>query len=159
MLLSGHLPGICGRGREHGLTTTIWTIGHGDRTFDDIERNLADYGITLIVDVRRDPDTPKTPAFSRRRLEDLAAGAGIGYRWMGSNLGRRSFSEASGALDDLIALATVSPTVILGAKPDPAPCHRSTAVAPALSVRGVEVVHILGDGSTRRHESPLPFDR
>lgn len=139
--------------------TTIWTIGHGDRSFDDVERDLATHGISFIVDVRRDPDTPKTPDFSRRRLEDRAAEAGIGYRWMGSTLGRRSFSEESGAIDDLIALAAVSPLVILGGKPDPTPCHRSAALAPALRARDVEVVHILGDGSTRRHESPLPFDR
>jgi len=78
---------------------------------------------------------------------------------MGSTLGRRSFSEDSGAIDDLIALSAVSPLVILGGKPDPIPCHRSTVLAPALRARDVDVVHILADGSTRRHESPLPFDR
>ncbi|MGB9357489.1 MAG: DUF488 family protein [Acidimicrobiia bacterium] len=159
MLLSGHLSSIRGRRREHRLTNTIWTIGHGERSFDDIERDLATHGISLIVDVRRDPDTPKTPDFSRRRLEERAAEAGIGYRWMGATLGRQSLSEDSGAIDDLIALATVSPIVILGGKPDPDACHRSTVLAPALQARDVAVVHILADGSIRRHESPLPFDR
>ena len=159
MLLSGHLSSIRGRRREHRLTNTIWTIGHGERSFDDIERDLATHGISLIVDVRRDPDTPKTPDFSRRRLEERAAEAGIGYRWMGATLGRQSLSEDSGAIDDLIALAAVSPIVILGGKPDPDACHRSTVLAPALQARDVAVVHILADGSIRRHESPLPFDR
>jgi len=113
----------------------------------------------MIVDVRHDPDRPKTPDFGRRRLEDLASEAGIGYRWMGASLGRRSPAETSSGLDDLIALAAVSPTVILGGKQDPTGCHRSTTIAPALRARDVEVVHILADGSTRRHESPLPFDR
>jgi uncharacterized protein (DUF488 family) len=158
VLLSGHLPGIRERGRDSRLTTTIWTIGHGDRPFDDVERHLAERGVTMIVDVRRDPETPRRPDFGRRRLEDLATEAGFGYRWMGATLGRLSFSADSGALDDLIALATVAPTVILGAKPDPTPCHRSTALAPALQARGIEVVHILADGSARRHESTLPFD-
>ena len=159
MFLPGHLPGVRRRRRERRLTTTIWTIGHGDRSFDDVERNLAEHGVTMIVDVRRDPETPARPDFSRRRLEDLATEAGIGYRWMGPTLGRRSFSSDSGALDDLIILAGVAPTVILGVKPDPTPCHRSTVLAPALRARDIEVVHILADGSTRRHESPLPFDQ
>lgn len=113
----------------------------------------------MIIDVRRDPEKSRNPDFSRRRLEDLAAEAGMGYRWMGTTLGRRSFSADSGALDDLIALATVAPTVILGGNPDPTACHRSMTLAPALRARNLEVVHLLVDGSTRRHESPLPFDQ
>ena len=159
MFLSEYLPGVRRRGREFGLTTTIWTIGHGDRSFDDVERNLAEHGVTMIVDVRHDPEKPKNADFSRRRLEDLAAEAGIGYRWMGTTLGRRSFSVDSGALDDLVALATVAPTVILGGNSDPILCHRSTTLAPALRARDFEVVHFVADGSTRRHESPLPFDQ
>ena len=159
MLLSGHLPGVRRRGRELGLTTTIWTIGHGDRSFDDIERGLAEHGVTMIVDVRRDPEKARNPDFGRRRLEDRAAEAGIGYRWMGTTLGRQSFSTDSGALDDLIALATVAPTAILGGNPDPTACHRSTTLAPALRARNLEVVHLLADGSTRRHESSLPFEQ
>mgnify|MGYP001820051626 FL=1 len=88
MLLSGHLPGVRRRGRELGLTTTIWTIGHGDRSFDDIERGLAEHGVTMIVDVRRDPEKARNPDFGRRRLEDLAAEAVFGFRWLGSTLGR-----------------------------------------------------------------------
>jgi len=65
---------------------------------------------------------------------------------------------ASG-LDDLIALASVSSTVILGREPEASRCRRSTAIAPALQTRGVDVVHILPDGATQRHQSPLPFDQ
>ncbi len=50
-----------------------------------------------------------------------------------------------------------TPTVILCAELEPGACHRSTIVGAALHERGVEVIHILGDGSTRRHEPPLPF--
>jgi uncharacterized protein (DUF488 family) len=65
---------------------------------------------------------------------------------------------ASG-IEDLIALASVSSTVILGREPEASRCRRSTVVAPALRARGVEVVHLRSDGSARRHESPLPFDQ
>jgi len=113
----------------------------------------------MIVDVRSEPDDPQAPEFNRRRLEDLAAASGIGYRWMGASLGRGSESDMADGIEDLIALASVSSTVILGREPEPNRCHRSTDIAPALQARNLDVVHILSDGSTRRHESPLPFEQ
>ena len=112
----------------------------------------------MIVDIRSAPEDPRSE-FSRRRLEDLAADAGIGYRWMGASLGHGSEDNLSGGIEDLIALASVSATVILGREPEASRCWRSTAIAPALRARGVEVIHLLPDGSSRRHESPLPFDQ
>ena len=137
----------------------IWTIGYGQRPFDDIERDLAEYGISMIVDIRARRDDPRTADYDYRRLEELAAEAGIGYRWMGSTLGEESPVEIGTAADNLIAIASASRTVVLCREPDASQCHRSTVIAPALMARDVAVVHILPDGSTRHHESPLPFDR
>jgi len=113
----------------------------------------------MIVDVRSEPDRPRSPDFNRRRLEDLAADAGIGYRWIGALLPHGSETAGSGSVDDVIALASVSSTVILGREPVASRCRALTAIAPALRARGIDVVHLLPDGSTRRHESPLPFDQ
>jgi len=157
--LPRHLPCFRERQWERRLNTTIWTIGHGDRSFDDLERQLAGLGITMIVDVRSEPDDPRAPEFNRRRLEELATAAGIGYRWMGASLHHNSATDMASGLDDLIALASVSSTVILGREPEASRCRRSTAIAPALQTRDVEVVHILPDGATQRHQSPLPFDQ
>ena len=113
----------------------------------------------MIVDVRSEPDNPRSPDFNRRRLEDLAADAGIGYRWMGASLRHDSETDTADSIDDVITLASVSSTVILGREPEASRCHRMTTIAPALSARGIDVVHLLPDGSTRRHEPPLPFDQ
>ena len=141
------------------MTTTIWTIGYGQRPFDDIERDLADLDISTIIDVRARRDDPRNPDYDYRRLEEFAAEAGIGYRWIGSTLGEESPVEIGTAVDNLIAIATASRTVVLCRESDPSQCHRSTVIAPALTARDIAVVHILSDGTTRRHESPLPFDR
>ena len=153
------MPRVRERGQERSLTTTIWTIGHGDRSFDDVERQLAAIEITMIADVRSEPDDPRSPDFNRRRLEDLAADAGIGYRWMGASLRHDAETDMADTIDDVIALASVTSTVILGREPEASRCRRLTAIAPALRARGIDVVHLLPDGSTRRHESPLPFDQ
>ena len=113
----------------------------------------------MIVDVRSEADDPRSTDFNRRRLEDLAADAGIGYRWMGASLREGSETDMADGIDDVIALASVSSTVILGREPVASRCRALTAIAPALRARGIDVVHLLPDGSTRRHESPLPFDQ
>jgi uncharacterized protein (DUF488 family) len=158
VFLSGHLSGIRRRDREQPLTATIWTIGHGDRSFDQIERHLTDLGISMIVDVRHEPDDPSSTDFRRRRIERLAADAGIGYRWLGASLGSDLPADRRAGLADLMALASMSATVVLCRETDAAACRRSTVIAPMLSDRGIDVVHILADGSRRRHETPLPFD-
>jgi len=140
------------------VTTTIWTIGYGQRSFDDIERDLAALNISMIIDVRAGRDS-RSPDFDHRRLEELATEAGIGYRWMGSTLGTDSTIEADNAIAELIALASTARTVVLCRESDPMHCRRSTVIAPALVERGVTVSHILPEGVTRSHESPLPFDR
>ncbi len=113
----------------------------------------------MIIDVRTRRDDPRIPDFDHRRLEELAAEAGIGYRWMGSALGEASTSEVDTAIDDLIAIASASRSAVLCREPDPERCHRSTVIAPALRARDIAVIHILQGGTTRPHESPLPFDR
>ena len=141
------------------MTTTIWTVGYGQRPFDDLERHLADLGISMIIDVRAGRDDARFTDYDYRRLEELAAEAGIGYRWMGSTLGEESPVEIDTAVDNLIAIAAASNTVVLCRESEPSQCHRSTVIAPALTARDVSVIHILPDGATRPHESPLPFDR
>ena len=113
----------------------------------------------MIVDVRSEPDNPRSPDFNRRRLEDLTADAGIGYRWMGASLRHDSETDMAGSIDDVIALASVSSTVILGREPVASRCRTLTVIVPVLRARGIDVVHLLPDGSTQRHETQLPFDQ
>ena len=67
---------------------------------------------------------------------------------------RPGFNES---IDELIELAESTPTVILCAELEPGACHRATIIGAALDRQGVEVRHILGDGTVRHHEPPLPF--
>lgn len=111
----------------------------------------------MIADIRSHPDDPHAPDFHRRRIEGLAAEAGIGYRWFGASLGSDSVPQRIDGIADLIALASVSTTVVLCREGDATACRRSTVIAPMLVDRDIGVVHILADGSTRPHEAPLPF--
>ena len=153
----------------------MWTVGHGEGSPDELERRLADAGVQMIVDVRSRPSAFRTPDFMKRALELLAAQAGIGYRWLGPALGEPSedtldptrvagdhgltaTAEFAAGIDEVIALARVTRTVVLCSEETPDLCRRGLVIAPALRDRGVRVVHILGDSSLRLHEPPLPLE-
>ena len=136
----------------------VWTVGHGDRDFDDLARTLAVHGVRTIVDVRSEPYSRFAPDFTKGELEVAAASAGFGYRWLGDRLGGRPLPTASqleSGLGELAGLADAGEVVLLCAEADPANCHRNTHLAPALVARGYHVVHILGDGAATPYQEPL----
>jgi uncharacterized protein (DUF488 family) len=156
--------------------TTVYTIGHGDRTFGAIREVLEHHGVAMIVDVRSHPTSRHAPDFRKRHLESAAAAAGIGYRWMGAALGGRpenpQLLNAAGepdweaiartprfrtAITDIIALSAEAPVAVLCAETSPDHCHRTLLVAPALVAGGARVVHLLADSTAAPHQEGFGF--
>lgn len=156
------------------MPTTIYTIGHGRAGFAEVAAVLERYGVATLVDVRSQPFSRHAPEFSRRVLEELAAAAGLGYRWMGDVLGGRPTDPAlllpdggpdypairrspgfQAALVHLAALAAGAGVALLCAEERPEQCHRSLLIAPALDEAGLRVVHLLHDGTALAHQQPL----
>jgi uncharacterized protein (DUF488 family) len=154
----------------------VWTVGHGSDSFFAFDLRLEPYGIAAVADVRSQPASRHAPDFRKPELEEHTTDAGLGYRWLGRGLGGRPEAPALrrddgsadyaaiaedprflASLDELIGLAGAARTAILCAEYSPDDCHRSLLIAPELEARGFEVIHILGDGSTRPHHSALPF--
>lgn len=136
----------------------IWTIGHGSHDFDSIARALEAQGVQTIVDVRSQPYSKHAPEFTKRTLEEEAASAGFGYRWLGDKLGGRPQpppDNVAAGLEELAGLCATSTVVLLCAESDPTHCHRSIALAPRLAAAGYEVIHILGNGAATPHQPPL----
>jgi uncharacterized protein (DUF488 family) len=144
----------------------FFTIGHGTARFGDLRRILEHHGVATIVDVRSEPWSSRAPDFTKRRLEGLCATVGFGYRWLGDGLGGRPRDPALcrpdgspdydgiasspgfvGSLYLLEQLAAGGGVALLCAEADPAHCHRSALIAPALAARGHEVMHLLHDGN------------
>ncbi len=153
---------------------TVFTIGHGPCSFAEIERLLAAHSCQTIVDVRSQPYSRHAPEFNKRPLADLAATAGLGYRWMGDRLGGRpddpGMRDAGGAphwdriaaspgfaagMAELSELARGGRVAVLCAEREPDHCHRTGLIAPHLEAGGFAVLHILADGSARPHQPPL----
>ncbi len=152
--------------------TTIHTIGHSTRTFDELVRLLRRHDVDHLADVRAHPGSRRYPHFSRSALELSLPGVGIGYSHHEALGGRRrgvadspngawrdasfrAYADYMGtedfarALDSLIELAQGSSVAIMCAEAVPWRCHR-WLVSDALVTRGVDVYHIL-DARSEHH--------
>ncbi len=145
----------------------VFTVGHSNRSLEDLIALLREAGVQMVVDVRRFPGSRRWPWF---RKEDLKAGLeaeGIRYVWLGGTLGgytRPPYPEYMTTpafrqgLEALEQLAREAPVAILCAEKDWRRCHRRF-IAQALAARGWQVVHLLAPGVQEVHPSGLPLDR
>ena len=150
----------------------VYTIGHSTRSIDALLSLLGEFSIATLADIRRYPGSRRFPQFSSLALAESVRSAGIGYRHLVDLGGRRRSSGESpntawrsesfrayadymatdsfhSAVDQLLDLP--APVAILCAEAVPWRCHRNL-VSDELTRRGVEVLHILGPASVRRHE-------
>jgi len=136
-------------------------------------RILLAHSITILVDIRRIPWSRHNPQFNSDALEKSLKEAGIGYAHLkelgglrrplkgSENTGWRNLSfrgyadymqtkEFKVGLDKLIALSRDYTAAIMCAEGSPFRCHRSL-VADALTIRGVQAVHISSEQPGRLH--------
>lgn len=151
----------------------VWTIGHGTRTTAELIATLREAGVETLVDVRRFPGSRRNPQFGQAALGAELESASIAYVHAPELGGRRagvrgedrfgclrvsafrsyaawmSSDEWQRALAD--ALERDKPCFMC-AETLPWRCHRRL-IADLLSARGVEVVHLLGPGTSigQRH--------
>jgi len=152
---------------------TVWTIGHSTRTLEALVDLLLKNRIELLADVRTAPGSRRMPHFGRASLETELPRRRIAYMHLPAlgglrkpaaesmNTGWRNPSfrgyadymqtaEFEAGLTELLRLATECRTSLMCAEALPWRCHRSL-IADALTVRGVEVLHITGPGRVQRH--------
>lgn len=144
---------------------TIYTIGHSRHSIDAFVALLKRSRIDQVADVRGQPYSRRNPQFNRERLAAWLQAEGIDYTWSGRHLsGRpadRQFYAAGGevrwdklaaspefrsALDSLAGTARSCRLALLCAEEDPSRCHRRFLLTPPLLRRGLEVLHLRGDG-------------
>lgn len=162
------------------MVARIWTIGHSTRGLDELLRLLGDHEVDVLADVRTLPGSRRVPHFDREVLEPELRAHGIGHRHLprlgglrkpvaGSanqgwrNAGFRAYADYmqteawDAALTQLLHLSARHAVTMMCAEAVPWRCHRSL-IADALTVRGVEVVHIVGRGRDSLH-TLTPFAR
>jgi len=65
----------------------FFTIGHSNRSLDELLSLLHENGIEVLIDVRSWPSSKKFPHFNRDVLKERLKAEGILYLWLGRELG------------------------------------------------------------------------
>lgn len=152
---------------------SLFTIGHSNHAEADFLGLLRRHAATVVVDVRSAPYSRFNPHFNRDALQRTLDGAGIGYVYLGRELGGRSDDPAcyrdgricyhlvaekpsfKEGLRCLAARAADQRVVMMCAEREPLHCHRTLLVAQALDAEGKDVAHIHADGRLEPHHAAM----
>lgn len=159
-----------------GRSGELWTIGHWTCPKPAFLHPLLHQDIELLVDVRAQPGSRRSPQFDADEMPQWLDEAGIGYLHspeMGGRRGRQDADPGINAgwrnasfknyadytltpayrtgLERLQELARERRTVIMCGEPMPWRCHR-LLIANSLVALGWTVWHLIGDVRPRRHE-------
>jgi len=146
----------------------IYTIGHSTRTLDELVALLREHGVKRLADIRRFPGSRRHPHFSKEALERELPLEYVHFEDLGGrrepvenspngaweNEQFRGYADYMGtaafraAVDRL--LAGQSATAVMCAEAVPWRCHRNL-LSDDLVRRGVEVLHIVGEGPAKAH--------
>ena len=150
-------------------TATVFTIGHSNHPLEAFVALLRRHRVSAVADVRSAPYSRFNPHFSRGALAAALKERGIEYVYLGRELGGRPddtacyekgrvrydrvartgrFREGVGRV---VQGAGRHRIALMCAEREPLDCHRTLLVARALDERGVQVVHIHGDGTLEGH--------
>jgi uncharacterized protein (DUF488 family) len=152
---------------------TVFTVGHSTVPIGQFIALLKTYGVERLVDIRFIPRSRHNPQFNSDALGDAPRAENIEYDVLASLGGLRRVREDSpnsgwrnesfrgyadymqtaefeAGLQTLIGMSSEKRVAIMCAEAVPWRCHRSL-VADALGVRGVPVVEILSETSSRMH--------
>ncbi|GAB4223068.1 MAG: DUF488 domain-containing protein [Acidobacteriota bacterium] len=141
----------------------VCTVGHSDRSAEELDALLEAAGITHVVDVRSAPWSRRFPWHGKDELERRVRRSGREYLWLGAALGGLrpegyTAHQASDlyrrGLDQVIALARLGRPALLCAERDPAHCHRRF-IADDLVRAGIVVRHLVDPGHELFHQIPL----
>ena len=134
---------------------------------------LSMHGITALCDVRSKPYSRMNPQFNREELQRSLREHGIGYVFLGRELGARSEDPACYE-DGKVKYERLARTelfkhglervqegmkkfrlVLMCAEKEPLGCHRTILVARHLEDLGIHVEHIHADGHLESHAAAL----
>ena len=151
----------------------LYSIGHSTHPIGEFIELLRRHEISLVADVRSSPYSRYNPQFNREPLEESLKANGIGYLFLGKELGPRvddpgcyvNGTVKYSLLAERPAFRVGVERVVRGverhrialmcAEKEPLECHRTLLVAQALTARGLRVDHIHPDGRLEGHTQAL----
>lgn len=155
------------------MNDVLYTIGHSTHTAEKVIELLRQHGVTAVADVRSQPYSRMNPQFNREAFSSRLKDAGIAYVFLGRELGARSEDRScyengkvqydrlartplfSAGLERILRGMKTQTIALMCAEKDPITCHRAILVCRYLVARGLQVAHILEDGSLESHDDAV----
>src|SRR5579859_1358210 len=158
-------------------TAPIYTIGYGNRSIENFIKLLNAYNIKYLVDIRSQPYSRYSPAFSKDALELRLKQHQIRYIYMGDTLGGRP-KDSSCYMDDGRVDYTILrekdfyqrginrlhtaweqqlPVALMCSEMKPEECHRGKLVGNTLVEQGLAVSHIDEAGDIKTQDEINQF--
>jgi len=147
----------------------VFTIGHSLLTGVRFIELLKAHEIQFVLDVRTSPFSRRAPQFNRHQLSDTLLAAGLNYSFAGRSLGGRPADLAQyeggrasydrmaattsfqAAIRRIATAAKTSTVAMMCAESDPIECHRFLLIGRALQTNGLQIQHILSNGTVESH--------
>ena len=152
----------------------VFTIGHSNHAAEVFLGLLLRHEIEEVVDVRSSPHSRYNPQFNRKTLQAALAEAGVGYGFMGVELGGRptdpSCYDGEGRVQydrlaetdafkegirQVIQRTGERRIALMCSEKEPLDCHRTLLIAQVLTARDLGIGHILADGDLESHAAAV----
>lgn len=146
------------------MPSSIFSIGHGQKTTEEFILELRSFDIQYLIDVRSSPFSKWAPQYNKGTIEKLLKQSGVIYLYMGDVIGGRPLNEE--CFDDegyfdykkmaempqfqmglkrlVIANEKRCRVAVMCSEADPSQCHRSKLIGRELYFRyNVYMSHII----------------
>lgn len=150
----------------------IFTIGHSNHTTEEFIELLAKHSINYVCDVRSTPYSRFAEDYNRENIKMVLIKNNLQYLFFGEEFGARR-EEKSLYTDGIVDFEKVAKSIkflegmeriesglnkgyriaLMCTEKEPIQCHRAILVSRNLSNKGIEVSHIMPDGSLVEHKS------
>ena len=149
------------------IQTTLYSIGHGQKTLEEFYEELTSFNIQYVIDVRSSPYSKWAPQYNQREIAQYLRNNNIVYAYMGNIIGGRPINDLCYDLEghfDYEKMAQESSfkkglnrlvnanekqfnVAVMCSESDPALCHRSKLIGRELYENyHINMKHIVSAG-------------
>jgi len=145
------------------MQSTIYSIGHGNKSIESFIEELKAFKIEFLIDVRTTPYSKWNPHFNQNDIKHVLKENGIGYIYLGDKIGGlpedKSCYTQEGKIDYMLlkskdffkdgldrlvkAYEKKIRVVAMCSETNPQECHRSKLIGKELLSQGIDMQHIL----------------
>ena len=146
----------------------IYSIGHGNKKFEEFLKELSSFNIKYLIDVRTSPYSKYNPQYNRELLKNNLESVNITYVYMGDNLGglpsdRSCYVEGKVSYElikdkdffkeGLVRLINAYEKdiniAVMCSESKPEECHRSKLIGQELLKKNITLQHITEEDKTK----------